>query len=190
MTLPVDLNGDRSAVRSSQTNLTSLVTDVILENTKADVVFISSGSIRESLFKGPVTEEDIYNVMPFGDVIVTVQLSGKELLEALEHGLGQYPKLVESFPQLARILVSVDYGKPSGHRVQSVLINEKTLQPDELYTVATSTYLVSGGDGYTQFQKPITRSFGKQKDMFIAILKEKTSDPNTDWSTTSRIIDK
>lgn len=188
--LTTKLDGERSSVRSGQTNLTTIVTDAILEKTQADVVFISSGGIRDSIASGEVTEEDINNVMPFGDSIVTIRLSGQELLDAIEDGVSKYPRLAGSFPQLAGILVSVDYTKPEGHRVQSVLVNEIALDPAKMYTIATSTYLTGRGDGYTQFQKPVVRSFGKQKDLFTELLIRKSQADPQDWSFRQRIIDK
>ena len=187
-TLPMPLNGKRTAIRAGQTNLTTVITDAILEETGADAVLISSGGIRQSLADGVVTEEDIYNVMPFSDVIVTVEVTGEELLRALEYGLDSYPNLVGKFPQVAGMLVSVDYQNPPGKRVQSVMIKEKILDPQQIYRIATSTYLVGGGDGYQQFKKNPVAVHGLQKDMFTRMLIKRVE--ANEWPMSTRIIDK
>ncbi len=187
-TLPIPLNGKRTSVRAGETNLTTILTDAILEESAADAVLISSGGIRQGIAQGVVMEEDIYNVMPFGDTIVTVEMTGEELLQALEYGLDSYPNLVGKFPQVAGMLVSVDYQNAPGKRVQSVMIKEKVLDPTQVYRIATSTYLVSGGDGYQQFKKRPVAYHGLQKDMFTRLLIKRAQ--ANEWPMNIRIIDK
>lgn len=186
--LPVTLIGKRTAVRAGQTNLTTLLTDALLEETGADAVLISSGGIRQNLSSGEIMEEDIYNVMPFGDIIVSIGLSGEELRRALEHGLNAYPDLVGRFPQVAGMTVFADYQKPAGNRVQRIIIQGKELDPQAIYRIATSAYLAGGGDGYTQFKgKPILANHGLQKDIFTRMLVKCVE--NNKWpEESSRII--
>ncbi|MGL4524223.1 MAG: bifunctional metallophosphatase/5'-nucleotidase [Spirochaetia bacterium] len=177
-TLPVMLDGHRTSVRMGDTPLTRLITDAIYAQSRTDIVFISSGGIRTSLPSGPITGEDIYNVMPFGDQIITLELSGEELKSALEHGFSLYPQTAGAFPQFAGMHVVMDTTQPAGSRVAKVTVGGSPLDPLKIYSIATSTYLQGGGDGYNMMKKRIYRRLGTQKDIFTQYLIQKLNEEN------------
>lgn len=84
---PEDLDGVWEHLRIGETNLGRVVTDAYLLETGADVAFENAGGIRASVSKGDVTYGDIIGVAPFGNYIVTKQITGAEILEVLETAL-------------------------------------------------------------------------------------------------------
>ena len=80
---PVKLVGDREIVRASQTNLSNLIADSMVWKTKADMAITIGGGIRASINPGPITVGDILTVLPFGDYIVTKEVTGKMIKDAL-----------------------------------------------------------------------------------------------------------
>ena len=100
----VKLDGDRNLVRAQETNLANLVTDGMRAKTGAEIAFQNGGGIRASIEAGDVTVGDVLTVLPFGNLISTFELTGAEVIEALENGVSRAapevsPELAEgSFP--------------------------------------------------------------------------------------------
>src|SRR3989304_10056752 len=95
----VDLDGQ--AIRRKETNLGNLISDVMRQASGAEVAIANGGGIRTSIRKGAIKLKDIYSVLPFDNYIVAIKLTGKELREALEHGLSAIEKEEGRFPQVS-----------------------------------------------------------------------------------------
>lgn len=162
------LDGESSHVHTRSTNLTNLITDAIREFSGADVVMINGGGIRASINPGDITVRDIYNVLPFADKVVVIELTGDKIIAALEHGLRKYPEGNTGFCQVSGMTVRFDSEKPAGSRVVDVLVAGKPITADELYTVATNDFMAAGGDGYVWFTQS-TPVF-KAGDMFNEVV--------------------
>lgn len=89
---------------------------------EVDLAFICGGSLRgdEEFGPGIITLRDILTIMPFEDAVIVRNLKGKDILEALENGLGAYPSQEGRFPQVAGISVEWDSSRPPGQRVVEV----------------------------------------------------------------------
>jgi 2',3'-cyclic-nucleotide 2'-phosphodiesterase (5'-nucleotidase family) len=85
---------------------------------------------------------------PFGNVVVKLELPGKVLLAALTHAVSALPATSGQFPQVSGVKFDVDI-HDTPPRVTSVSINGQPLDPDRVYTVALSDYLLTGGDGFS-----------------------------------------
>jgi 5'-nucleotidase len=146
---PVFLDGRRENVRTGETNLANLLTDSMLWATAADVAFLTGGNIRASVDAGEITMGHVLTVLPFSNLLVTMELTGAELLGVLEHGVGAYPEQAGSHIQVSGISFSFDPDAKPGERVHSVrLANGDPLEAGTTYTVATIEFLAFGGDGY------------------------------------------
>ncbi|XP_054273801.1 trifunctional nucleotide phosphoesterase protein YfkN isoform X2 [Macrosteles quadrilineatus] len=155
-TFSVPLEGRFECVRRGETNLGNWVCDVVLAATGADLVLLNSGTLRSDRVHpaGPFTLGDLVAVIPMRDPIVVLSVSGSGILNALENGVSQYPKLEGRFPQVAGVSFAFDPELPPGSRVdpQFVHIGDEYLVPTQQYRLATKAYLHSGCDGYTVFK--------------------------------------
>lgn len=150
--VPFKLEGEREDVRMRETNLSNLITDAMLKATDADIAITNGGGIRASIEAGDITKGDILTVLPFGNFICTIEISGQAVIDALEHGLNTYPELAGHFSQVAGINVAFDPNQPAGSRIISVnLSNGEPIDKNAKYKVATNDFMAIGGDEYTMF---------------------------------------
>lgn len=152
----VDLDAD--AVRIRESNLGNLMADLMREHIGADIAFINSGAIRRSIPAGPITFGDIYEVHPFHNTIVGLELTGEQILAALENSVLHYPETSGRFLQVSGLSYAFDPNKPPGERVISVRIHSATDHPDgeplrldRVYRVALPDFIAVGGDDYDMF---------------------------------------
>lgn len=169
----VDLDGETEHVRSRETNLGNLVADALAWGAReageqVDAAVINGGSIRASIPQGDITKKAIRTVLPFGNTLSIVKITGAELLEALEASTYCTPSPVGSFPQVFGIAFSVDtdaaydpgaeypntyYHAPESiQRVRIASVGDASFDPDAVYTIATNDFLAAGGDSYYAFQ--------------------------------------
>lgn len=149
---PVKLEGDRSVVRTGESNLAQVITDAMLWKTGADVALTNGGGIRASINKGQITVGDVITVLPFGNYVITKSVKGSDLKAALEHGLRAYPESLGGFSQVAGLTVKFDPTKPEGQKVQEVKVKGKKLDMNKYYVVATNDFMAIGGDGYSSLK--------------------------------------
>ena len=173
----VDLDGERVNVRSKETNLGNLIADMMRELASSDIAITNGGGIRASIKKGPIKIGDVYNVLPFDNLIVKLELTGKDVLAALENGFSQVESGAGRFPQVSGLKVKVNKKNPPMSRVVEVLINGKPLELDKVYTVATNDFMAAGGDGYSAFKNAkssvwVTGNW--MRDDFVEYIKKHT----------------
>lgn len=176
----VELNGKRDpGVRTQETNLGDLITDALLwyatKDGKLDVpadhivAVTNGGGIRASIKAGDITMKDINTVLPFGNTVTVVYISGEKLLESLEAATQSAPTALGGFPQIAGINLSLCtgaaydkqdetypggstyYGPKSINRVTINSINGKPFRAKDTYAVVTNDFMAAGGDVYYAF---------------------------------------
>lgn len=146
---PVFLNGEKEAVRTGETNLANLITDSMRYATDADIAFLTGGNIRASIEAGNITVGQVLTTLPYSNLLVTVKLSGAELLEVLEHGISAYPDVVGQHIQVSGLRFEFDPKAESMNKITKVTMADgNELESDKSYTVATIEFLAAGGDGY------------------------------------------
>ena len=175
----VTLNGAKApnGNRDSETNNGDLITDAmiwkVMQNKEgltvdADhvVAITNGGGIRAAIKPGDVTKKDINTVLPFGNTVAVIYVTGAELLEALEASTYSLP--VGGFPQVADINFTLHtgkaydkndatypgstyYGPKSINRVVIDSINGKAFKADDTYAVVTNNFVAGGGDTYYAF---------------------------------------
>ena len=159
----VDLIGGNPPARTGETNLGNLITDGMLAKAKTinpnTVIAVQNGGgIRTSVNAGDITMAKVLEVMPFGNSLGIMQLTGAEIKEALEHSVKDAPKAFGGFLQVSGLKFTYDSSLPAGQRVQSVEVKEDgvnyvSLDLNKTYAVATNTFTAKGGDGYDVFGK-------------------------------------
>jgi len=169
----VMLNGLREDVRTGETNFGNLITEAMLRYSGADAVFVNGGGITGSIEPGDITMGDIIRVIPYGNLVVTKEVTGSDLLAALELGVSFYPEPSGGFPHVAGMTFTFDPQKAPGSRVEKVSIGGKPVDPGKTYTIATNDFLASGGDHYTMLTKgKETASLGSLDIIVADYIKE------------------
>lgn len=169
----VALEGEKENVRTQETNLGDLIADAMLwqagqDNAEVDAAVTNGGGIRASIAAGDITKKDINTVLPFGNTLYVVEVTGAELLEALEASTYCTPESVGAFPQVAGIQFTINtgapfvssesypgstYGKPAQiNRVMIQTVGGQAFDADETYTIVTNDFLGAGGDTYYAFK--------------------------------------
>ena len=177
----VELNGAKApnGNRDSETNNGDLITDAMVwkilqdkESLTVDadhvVAVTNGGGIRKAINPGDVTKKSINEVLPFGNTVVTIYITGAELLEALEASTYCTPDAIGGFPQVSGINYTIStavaydanaetypastyYGPKSINRVTINSINGKEFKADDTYAVITNDFCGGGGDTYYAF---------------------------------------
>ena len=157
----VDLEEDAHLCRVQECPSGDVLMDSLLwgaRDTGATVALSVGGTVRSPLHTGVVTMGDLLTTMPFDNTLVVGDLTGKQLLGALEHGASGYENGAGRFLQVAGLTYSVEPAKPVGQRVSAVSVRTKAggwepLRPEAVYRVATVDYAAEGGDGFAAFKK-------------------------------------
>jgi 2',3'-cyclic-nucleotide 2'-phosphodiesterase (5'-nucleotidase family) len=169
----IELVGEREFVRTGETNLGNLITDSMVEFTGADVALTNGGGIRASIPAGDITVGDVITVLPFGNYVVTIDVTGAEIVEALEHGLSAYPETLGAFPHIAGMNVVFDPSQEAGSRVVEVTIGGEELDMEATYSLATNDFLAAGGDDYTMFGgKELTALYPGLDEILVEYIRE------------------
>lgn len=159
--------------RNKETNIGNFIADAYRRAAGADVALVNGGSIRADLTYNPgvLTKRDVLSMLPFNNPIVKIEITGKTLREALEHGVARSGAGEDNepgrFPQISGMSFKFDTGKPAGSRTSEIVIGGKPLDENKTYTLATSDFLVSrSGDGYVMFKnaKVLIGAAEAQKD--------------------------
>lgn len=184
---PVDLDGVWENLRIDETTMGRAVTDAYLFETGADVAFENAGGIRSSINAGNVTYGDIINVLPYGNYIVTKEVTGAELWEILETSIdiqikniaandsGLYdawPGNSGSYLQVGGMTVKYNCSNEYGNRVVSVLVGGTPLEADRLYTVATNNFVAVSADFPQLAAKKEINEYSACDEAFITFFKQ------------------
>jgi 5'-nucleotidase len=150
----VELDGNRTNIRSRETNLGNLVADAMLQKavgSGAQIAITNGGGIRASIPAGPVTVGQVLEVLPFGNTLAVVTITGAQVQAALENGFSQIESGAGRFPQVAGIRVSYNPEAPAGSRVTALTFQNQNIDPAASYVVVTNNFMLGGGDGYSVF---------------------------------------
>jgi len=149
--VPLDAVSDH--LRTGETNIGSLVADLLRADVGADVAIVNSGTIRGDRVypAGPVSRRTLIEMLPFGNVVCEVAVPGRVILQALNHGVSKLPDTNGRFPQVSGLTFQIDLRVSAADRVRNVTINGQPLDPAKIYTVAIPDYVLKGGDDYTMF---------------------------------------
>ena len=152
-----------TSVRASETILGNLITDGMLakaqkyvKDKKVIMSFQNGGGIRAGIGAGPITVGEVITVLPFGNTLATMEITGAELKEAFEISFKEYPKENGGFLHVSGAKVKFDSSKPAGERVVSISYKNEDSSYSEIdlkdnetkYTIATNAFTAKGGDGY------------------------------------------
>ncbi|MEK7865989.1 MAG: bifunctional UDP-sugar hydrolase/5'-nucleotidase, partial [Planctomycetota bacterium] len=129
--------------------LGNLVCDAMREAAGADIALHNRTGIRADLPAGTARLREMYQLSPFGNTIVTMELTGAEVLELVD-GMFQEPRM---FLETSGLAVDFDRMAPAGKRVVSASVGGEPIRADRAYKVATNNFLARGGDGHEVFTR-------------------------------------
>ena len=154
---------ESNSVRRNETSLGNLITDGMLQKAKTYnqnviMAFQNGGGIRAAINQGPITIGEIITVLPFGNTLATMNVTGSEIKETFEISLKNLPGENGGFLHVSGAKVEYDSSKPVGQRVVSIAYKNagNTFTPivdNETYTIATNAFTAKGGDGFTVLAK-------------------------------------
>ncbi len=161
-----DADGNR-LVRKAETNLGDFVTDAYKAVTGADIAFVNGGGLRAEINQGVINRKAIMDVNPWNNEMCVIEVSGQQIVDALEYGVSAVPEELGSFPHVAGIafevhtyietpvvtdklgdFVSIKDGAP--RRVKNVYVSGEAIDLDKTYTLAGTRYMLQES-GYKMF---------------------------------------
>jgi 5'-nucleotidase/UDP-sugar diphosphatase len=150
----IPLDSRRTTVRSGESAIGNLVSDAMRAATGADIAITNGGGIRgdrQYAAGTELTRRDILAELPFGNKTVVVELTGAQILAAIENGLSAIEDGSGRFPHVSGLRVEADLARPPGQRVTRIRFGETDLDFGATYRVATNDFMLRGGDGYGVF---------------------------------------
>ena len=172
-------------IRRMETNLGDLVVDAYKIRTGADCAYTNGGGIRVNIEKGDIRISDIKNVQPFGNIICLLEVTGQQILDAMEWGCHVNPSESGGFPQVSGITFELDtniadpckaddrgmcIGIEGERRVKNLKINGVDVDPAKKYKLATLSYTaLDHGDGYTAFDGCEVLEMGVAEDYTVIV---------------------
>ena len=170
--------------RFRDTAILDLIQRVQLEAGKADVSMAASFNPQARIPKGPVTVRDIAGLYEFENTLVTLEVSGQQLKDALEHSAKYFlsfmpNKSVEdlvdekipgyNFDIAEGVAYDLDLTKPPGSRIINLHLKNKPVEPSQKLKLVTNNYRVNGGGGYAMYANApvLFRSSDEIRDLII-----------------------
>jgi 2',3'-cyclic-nucleotide 2'-phosphodiesterase (5'-nucleotidase family)/predicted AlkP superfamily phosphohydrolase/phosphomutase len=167
----------QSAGRTCESRVGNVTTDAMRTTYGVDFAITNSGGLRADLTcptadnasdfcppytppPFPISRGQVLTVLPFGNVVVTLQVNGVELKTMLENGISRMPAIDGRFPQVSGLCFTYDITAPAGSRVTSAVRQAADssctgaavdLTAGSTYTIAENDFMVAGGDGYPDF---------------------------------------
>jgi len=170
--------------RFRDTAIIDLIQRVQLEAGKADVSMAACFNPQARIPKGPVTVRDIAGLYEYENTLVTLELTGQQLKDALEHSARYFreyqagkslAELVDqripgyNFDMAEGVSYELDVTKPFGQRIQNLKFKGQPLSPTQKLRVVTNNYRVNGGGGFTMYKDApvVYRSSEEVRELII-----------------------
>lgn len=131
----------------------NLIADAMLAATEragSVAAFINQGGVRAGLEAGPVSFGHAVAAQPFSNSLVQVDVTGAELLAALESPLGRFPAEADGLLHPSRgTSYRIDPARPPGERVQNLRVAGKPVDLRATYRITVPSFIAGGGNGHT-----------------------------------------
>jgi 2',3'-cyclic-nucleotide 2'-phosphodiesterase (5'-nucleotidase family) len=133
-----------------ESNVGNLVADSMRSASGSDIAFQNNGGIRSDIPKGPVTLEHVYTLLPFDNLVISMELSGRQVLQLLKESGSKHRGIL----QVSGLRVEYGPSRRGARNVRkAILTGGKSLDPNSSYRVAVNDFLAAGGDGYEILKK-------------------------------------
>jgi 2',3'-cyclic-nucleotide 2'-phosphodiesterase / 3'-nucleotidase len=190
--------------RFQDTAIIDLIQRVQLEAGKADVSMAACFNPEAHIAKRDVTVRDIASLYEYENTLVTLELTGQQLKDALEHSARYFKEyqpgkslndLVDTripgynFDIAEGVTYDLDLTKPFGQRILNLKFKGQPLSPAQKLRVVTNNYRVNGGGGFTMYKDApvIYRSSEEVRELIIDWVEKHKTIP-TQASDNWRIV--
>jgi len=139
-------------VRNSEQPLGNLVADAMRTISGADIALTNGGGLRADLRPGDLTKLDMNAVLPFGNVLVVLEVTPADIFAIMELGISRLPEMSGGFPQISGMDVQFVMSREPLDRITSITIDGNVLNRNDnttKFTLVTNNFIAAGGDGYT-----------------------------------------
>ena len=153
-TTAVALDSSTATVRSREAAIGNLFADAMRSGTHADAAILNGGGIRAGRIYAPgarISQGDVLAELPFGNRVVLLEASGRDLKSAIENGLSRLPGPSGRFPQVSGMTVEFELAREPGSRITAIRVGGAPLDESRTYRVAVLDYLARGSDDYAMF---------------------------------------
>ena len=181
-------------IRISQQDIGKFITDSYLEFTGADVAFENAGGIRAGLETGDITYQDVISISPYGNIVITKKLTGKEIIDILNQSIAigkacddiytiqkeavkkgedpyqySWPEHNGSYLQFSGIKIKTN----ENGQIVSAKINGTDVNDNQIYTVAMNNYLGESNVYTTLAQTSLEQEFGTCEQALLKYIKNR-----------------
>jgi 5'-nucleotidase len=148
------LDARRHSLRTQETNIGNFIADAMRARLGSEVALMNGGGIRSDriLPPGPLTRGAVVGLVPFDNVVVVLEMTGRRLLEALEHGLADRDRAGGAFLQVSGLRLTFDPARRPRARIVGAQVGGAPLDPDRRYRVAVVDFVARGGGGVEAFR--------------------------------------
>ncbi len=153
------IEGSREVCRQMECSMGNLVSDAMLARVADQGITIAiqnGGGLRATIDEGTITMGEVLAVLPFQNTLSTFQLSGADVVAALENGVSQLADGAGRFAQVAGLHYTFDPNAEAGSRVSDVMVQANgewvAIDPAAIYGVVSNDFMRAGGDGFRMFR--------------------------------------
>lgn len=152
-----------------ESNIGDLIADAMREATGSEIAIQNGGGIRADIPTGRITLQEVLTVLPFDNVLITMDLKGDQLLQILKENASTDRKTL----QISGMTVQYDLKDAAKGGALQVRVGEHPLDPDRVYRVTTNDFLAAGGDHFTGFTEGKNVVYGDTlRDVFVTYLRK------------------
>jgi 5'-nucleotidase len=141
-------SGEAEEAGRRLTNLGKLAADAVVEATGADFGLIPAGLLGGSLDAGETTAGELAAILPDDQRVVQLTISADELKALIEHGVAALPESSAAYPQLSGVRAIVSSAAQPGSRVFRLIVNNRAIDEQRSFTLATTAEVAAGAFGY------------------------------------------
>jgi 2',3'-cyclic-nucleotide 2'-phosphodiesterase (5'-nucleotidase family) len=148
----------RTQNEAGESALGNLIADAQRAEMNAQIAFMNPGGIRNDLDAGEITWGELYSIQPFGNQLMKMTMTGKDIRELLNQ---QWQVGKTLMLQISGMKYTWDNSKPVGEKIQSMTLeNGEPIVDDKTYTVVANAFIATGGDGFSAFLKATNQEVG------------------------------
>jgi 2',3'-cyclic-nucleotide 2'-phosphodiesterase (5'-nucleotidase family) len=132
-----------------ESDIGDFIADAQREAAGADVGFMNSAGIRKDLSAGPITKRDLFEILPFRNLLMKFELTGRQIRSIVEFYINEHPNI-----QTSGIKCEWERKLDGSIKFVTFLINGKPLDENKVYLGAASDYMMGEAKKYFGIETP------------------------------------